>query len=456
MPTATENTAPATTTVNIDASAVFDTSMRSGTTPTIQALADAGLFKSDDARTKVLLAKRLNRLKNGIFSKGSEEAGLGEATFNQITNLQRDFRADLANNSFEHLLESGKLNAALESYTQFLIARSQEKLQRLTSGKLTADEANPAALMQLIGREQKKLEMLQGEHDTYRGSPDFTRQMLRDVKDLVTSDKYMTTSELVKQSGLVEGSQDRVADMVSDVQALVEARRIKLLARQFRMVDNIAANPDSPEARVRSLAVSMAARQATQPLAALHEFEAEGTDRDRVVALKLLLEAQIHEAFSQPRSHDQLVQLEKDTGKLAHTYAQVALSLAHHYLESGAAAGDPRVQKMKENVKAEIAREELQLMPPDQAIAEAAKLARASAQDLLLAAQGNEANVEMVRKLATAAGVAEAQSLTPDSQLVAKVISEGDTHHIVATQYLQRLLQERQASEQQTATVARN
>src|SRR5690242_6360764 len=114
MVTATENLSPAPAAV--DASAIIDTSMRSGPQRTIQALADALIFENDDARGKALVAKRLVAALYADFGLENKEGTLSEKLWGDINALQEKFRPIVQNTPYEQLLESGQLQELLSGY----------------------------------------------------------------------------------------------------------------------------------------------------------------------------------------------------------------------------------------------------------------------------------------------------------------------------------------------------
>jgi hypothetical protein len=446
---ATQNSEP-----SADAAAtVIDFSSRSGPQRTVQMLGDAGVFVDDDARGAVLLAKRINHGLFGDFSREELSAPLRE----KIQLLQQQYRSAIGSAAdYGALAESGQLNQLLDEYMSFLVERSREKLTRLKEGKLAAaDEKNPAILLQMIEKEQQKMNALIREQATYSHGPDYTKGMLKRVEPLVRLERYLPLGKLVIKSGLVkDAAPEAAADLVSDVLGVAAARHIRMLAGHFECVDALAAQPDSDESRVRCQAVALAVRQATQPLSSLFEFEPENAELDRIVALRTLLSAQLHRAFSEEElTQPQQMALEKAAHSLTRDYTQIALSLACHYMSEGAAQDDARVKKIQANLQREMEQAGIALIDPAEAMDKARKLARASAEDLLVAAKGDARLAGMIETLAKAAGdPVERLPLQPRAQLIGVELDDpADFTRIVTRRYLSHLQAEQERALGQTS-----
>ena len=192
--------------------------------------------------------------------------------------------------------------------------------------------------------------------------------------------------------------------------------------------------------------IALAERQATQPLSSLFEFEPENERLDRVTALRTLLSAQLHQAFSEDNlTQPQQIALEKAAQALTRDYAQVAMSLAWHYLNEGPAANDARVRTLRDNFKKEMEQGGIALIANEpEAIDKARKLARASAEDLLVTAKGDEKLRTMITALAKAAGDSVGTPLTAKPQLIGMEIDESDFTRRVTRKFLARYLEEQQ------------
>jgi hypothetical protein len=434
---------PASPIAAADAAPVFTINSfdREGPQATIQLLADAGLFASDDARGAVLLAKRIN---HALYSDFSKE-GLPAERLATIRAVQEKFRPLVAGKDPQALAKDGTLAELLDSYMSFLVSRSSDRLARLTEGKLAGqDEHNAAVLSQLIARERRKLKNLVGEQATYRNGGDYLAQQAASIAPCLKEQRYLPLGRLVAASGLVKdaASPEAAADMVSDVVGLSVARSVLQLREAFRPLAALDASASEEDRATRMQLIALELRQGTQPLAAQFAFEPEGTELDRLVALKTLLSAQLNAAFTQEGlTPPQAIALEKEARRVTDSYAQAALSLSYHYLAEGAGKDDARIGQLQQNLKKTMDASGIVLLSKNDALVRAAKLAQASANDLLLAAGNNEPQAAQVRVLAKAAGVpVERVPLAPESQLVAVRLSDpADFHHLIDASFAQRV-----------------
>ncbi len=384
---------------------------------TIQALRNSGVIADDATQTELGLVKALNHAARADYSR--EPGVIGSA----MPAIQQEFRGKLNAVGYTNMVETGGFNDLLDKKLDVLVRASMEKLQHL-DGKdgtpLTADENNPDRWSELRRKEEAKRDKYSMERDYYAKHPDVIKDVARKYQALLQEDKYLPIGKIVAKSGAAGSDPAAADDLVHDVMGVQNARGVKLLAKHFVDDATLAAYEAKPEENaVRITALAHNVAKATQPLTALREFEAEQPDLDRIVALKTLTSVQLHHAMSQERAPEQVATVERKARQQLAETTQAAMSLAYDFLGEGAASGDKRAQTIRENLKAEAEKDGITLLAIDEAKALAAKLARASAEDLLQAAQHNEAMAANITTLARAAGVnVDAQALQPAPALI--------------------------------------
>lgn len=392
--------------------ALFDNNLR-----TIQALRNSGIVTDDATQADLLVVKRINHAMFGDY------AGAHERTEAAMDVLQKDFAQKRKSLAFGQLVENAEFNKLLDGYLAALANDSALKIRHLDNDVLAADEATPARFNELRAKEVARQQKYQMEQKYYRENPDVVKNVARKYQAILETEQFLPTGKIVAKSGVVKGDQNFVDDIVSDVLSVVAARSLKTLGKNFANDEALARYNAEPQAnKVRIAALAEKIENSTQPLSSLREIENETPELDRINALKTLLSVQLHYAMSQDRSSEQVAAVEQKARDLVKQATQVSMSLAYDYLGKGPSASDPRTQKIRANLKAEMDKDGVAVLPlegENGALAQAAKIARASAEDLLQVTGTDSGLSTRIDALAEKAGANTAQTpLEAKSQLI--------------------------------------
>jgi hypothetical protein len=382
---------------------VVDLSLFTNPQRSIQAMRNCGVITKDEDQAALLVVKRIN---HGAFADYSA-GGMNEELKKAITNVQTEFRQKLQTMPYQQLVDGGHVNKLLDDYLGLLVQASEKKLYHLDNEALTGREENdPKRFNELRAAEESKRKKYSDEKSYYAGNPEIVKDAARRFENLVKHQGYLPVGKILAMSGTCGVEGEAAADLVQDVLGVVAARSVKGMLAKF--VDDAAlqryeADPKANEVRIKALAETIAGM--TSPLHSLRDFDKESPELDRINALKTLLSAQMHYAIMQERSPAQCIAVEREARHHVKECTDVVMSLAYDYMGMGPAMHDKRVQAIRANLKAEMERDGIRLIPGEEAKLRAAILARKSAEDLLQATHGDQQMTARINALAAAADV---------------------------------------------------
>ncbi len=399
MPETTNTTQPATPAEP----SVIDLALFSTPQRTIQSLRNCGIVMRDEDQGALLLVKRINHGAFGDYSNSGMAPELKKA----MAEMQAQFRQKLQTMPYAELVSGGHVNKMLDDYLGLLVMASDKKLYHLNNEKLTGkEETDPALFNEMRAAEEAKRKKYADERSYYASSPDMIKAAATRFEPLVKSQQYMPIGKIVALSGAAGNDVATATDLVQDVLGVMAARSVKSLLGKFVDEASLAryeADPAANEVRIKALAETIAG--STSPLTGLRDFEKESPELDRINALKTLVSAELHYAILQERSPQQTIGIERQARQHVKECTEVAMSLAYEYLGNGPAAGDKRTQCVRTNLKAEMDRDGIRLLPAAEAKQRASILARKSAEDLLMAAHDCPVTTARINALAQAVDV---------------------------------------------------
>lgn len=394
----------------------------------VQQLRMMGILQTDEQMVDVGAIKRIQQVMRGDFAND----GFQDDTGTRLTVMQAAFKERIKTTPLAQLIDNGDLNALVVQVLNTLADYHSKAAERMDITPQQGQCKDCHSYNKQHAGCEKDAKKYRLDAQYYQNHPDVVRSIAAKYKDVLASDRFLNLGELVVEMGFAGEDRAKARDKVDDALTMVSAHRMNIVVAPFKALSPVARtlykeNPDTYQVQIDGLAETL--KGATKPLAKSQPQESATPQLAKVQALHSLASAQINAALSwQPSSPDgkrielsarsKLEILEKAQA-LAQDYQRVALSLAHHFLGEGAAKDEPAMKKLREQLGASMSKQNIALLPAQEAEAKAKVLAEASVQDLLQISTGKPL---LEKKLALLARQADASldisKMTAKPQLI--------------------------------------